>query len=117
MGMSRRTPRGGPVPAAGVRPSDGTRVVTPAQSRSAMERARAAATPSRPARGQLLAERLNADFFREAWLELKKVQWPSRRQARNLALLVVGTSILVGVILGGLDYVFEKIFEFILQVR
>ena len=34
--------------------------------------------PSRPGRVRFLGERLNAQFFREAWSELKKVHWPTR---------------------------------------
>jgi preprotein translocase subunit SecE len=72
-------------------------------------------TPSRPAGGRLLQERLNVTFFQEAVSELRKVHWPTREQARNLTMLVIGVSLAVGMILGAMDYVFEKIFEFVLR--
>ena len=115
MAMSRRTPRGGPVPRAGARASDGARVVTPSPSPAAAERMRAMLTPSRPGRVRLLGERLNAAFFREAWSELRKVHWPTWPQARNLTALVVAFSMVVGMILGGMDFVFSRLFEFVLR--
>jgi preprotein translocase subunit SecE len=116
MAMSRRTPRGGPTP-RGVRTPDGARVVTPAASSAAAERMRAMMTPSgRPGRVRLLGERLNADFFREAWAELRKVHWPTRVQARNLTAMVITVSFAVGMILGGMDFVFARIFEFVLGI-
>lgn len=116
MAMSRRAPRGGPVPAAGVRAAEATRVVTPAVTSAAAERARAAMTPKRPGQVRLLQERLNTEFFREALGELRKVHWPTRQQARNFTALVIGISIAVGIILGGMDYIFTKFFEFVLRL-
>ncbi len=121
MAMSRRGPRGGPTPRAGAGAStDGARVVTAAPSSQAaaerQERMRQAMAPSRPGRVRLLGERLNARFFREAWAELKKVHWPSRVQARNLTAMVVGVAFGVGMILGGMDFVFARVFEFILRI-
>src|SRR3712207_1054638 len=113
MTMSRRGPRGGPIPRAGVRAADGARMVTPAPSTAAAERAREMMAPSRPGRVRPLRERLNVTFFREAWSELRKVHWPTRIQARNLTALVVGISVAVGIILGGMDYVFSRVFGFI----
>ena len=115
MATSRRTPRGGPVPPAGARASDGARVVSPASNPAAGQRLRELMTPSRPGRMSLVGERLNADFFREAAAELRKVHWPTWPQARLLTLLVIGVSFAVGIILGGVDYIFEKLFEFILR--
>ena len=53
-------------------------------------------------------------FLNEAWSELKKVHWPTREQTRTLTMLVIGVSIAVGLLLGGIDLVFEKIFEAVL---
>ena len=71
-------------------------------------------TPSRPGSGRLLQERLNLTFFQEAVAELRKVHWPTREQTRTLTLLVIAVSIAVGLLLGGIDLAFEKIFEAIL---
>jgi preprotein translocase subunit SecE len=63
---------------------------------------------------RLLSERLNGQFFRDAWSELRKVHWPTREQTRTLSLLVIGVSLAIGLLLGGIDLVFEKIFEAVL---
>jgi preprotein translocase subunit SecE len=113
--MATRRQRGGPAPAAGSKLPEGGRLVTPAVSKQVAERMRAAmAPPARPVRRRLFTEQLNAEFFREAWGELKKVHWPTWTQARNLTALVIGVSLVVGMILGGVDYVLSKIFQFIL---
>jgi preprotein translocase subunit SecE len=110
--------RGGPVPSAGgsSRGGDGARLVKASPSKAQAEQMRAAMAPrpgARPVR--LMQERLGADFFREALSELRKVHWPTRQQATNLTGLVIGVSLGVGIILGGVDYIFEKVFELILR--
>ncbi len=45
-------------------------------------------------------------FLREAWQELKKVNWPTPEQARNLTVLVVAISAAVGVFITVFDFVF-----------
>ena len=115
MAMSRRGPRGGPVPRAGAgAASEGARLVTPASSPAA-DRTRQMMAPGRPGRVRFLGERLNAQFFREAWAELRKVVWPTRVQARNLTALVVSVAFVVGMILGGMDFVFSRVFELVLR--
>jgi preprotein translocase subunit SecE len=120
MAMSRRGPRGGPTPRSGARVGvDGARVVTPAPaSPGAADRTRQMMAPSGRSSGnvRLFGERLNAEFFREAWSELRKVHWPTPQQARNLTGLVIGVAFGVGMILGGMDYVYARIFEFILRL-
>ncbi|MDD4924504.1 MAG: preprotein translocase subunit SecE [Dehalococcoidales bacterium] len=53
-------------------------------------------------------------FFGNVIAELKKVTWLSRREAMYLTGLVLLVAVIVGLILGGIDYVFsflvEKIF-------
>ena len=96
------------------RSPEGGKLVTAAPSKTQQERMRQMMTPSRAASGRLLQERLNLTFFQEAVAELRKVHWPTREQTRTLSLLVIGVSIAVGLLLGGIDLVFEKIFEAIL---
>jgi|ERR671922_527086 preprotein translocase subunit SecE len=116
MAMGKRTQRGGPIGVRGTRLPEGARVVTPSSSKAMAQQLRAAMTPSRPSRMRVVPERLNVDFFREAWAELRKVHWPTWEQARNFTALVIAVSALVGIILGGVDYLFEKAFELVLQV-
>ena len=114
MSVGKRAMRGGPAGATGKLP-EGARLVTPSQSKAQTERMRATMTPSRPA-GRMMQERLNLTFFQEAIAELRKVHWPTREQARNLTVLVIGVSLGVGLILGAMDYVFSKAFELVLRI-
>jgi preprotein translocase subunit SecE len=50
-------------------------------------------------------------FIREAMAEIKKVIWPDRETTRNLTLVVIAVSIVLGVLLGGIDYVLFQLFE------
>jgi preprotein translocase subunit SecE len=48
-------------------------------------------------------------FFRDTLSELKKVVWPSRREASHLTTIVIIVSIAVGLILGAVDLFFSRI--------
>lgn len=48
-------------------------------------------------------------YVREVVQELKKVSWPSLEQTRNMTILVVVVSLLVGVYVGGLDFLFSRL--------
>jgi preprotein translocase subunit SecE len=48
-------------------------------------------------------------FLRETRDELKKVVWPSRQEIIRLTVVVITISLIVGIFLGGLDFVFVKI--------
>lgn len=41
-------------------------------------------------------------------MELDKVVWPTKRQALELTVLVVVISVIVGVYVGGLDFLFTS---------
>jgi len=49
-------------------------------------------------------------FFTEAIAELKKAHWPTRQELFRLSLLVLVLCIVIGAILGILDYGFTKLF-------
>lgn len=46
-------------------------------------------------------------FFQEVQIEMKKVTWPTKNQAVNYTIAVVGISVGVAAFLGGLDYLFS----------
>jgi preprotein translocase subunit SecE len=50
-------------------------------------------------------------FLDEAWSELKKVNWPTREQTRNLTVLVFVISAAVGVYIAGFDLLFFQAFR------
>jgi len=50
-------------------------------------------------------------FIKEARVELRKVNWPTREQTIKYTGLVVGLSLAVALFLGTLDYLFEYILK------
>ncbi len=50
-------------------------------------------------------------YLKEVRVELKKVVWPTREEVAKLTLIVVAISAIVGIYLGGLDYIFTKSLE------
>ena len=48
-------------------------------------------------------------FVTETVAELKKVTWLSWNEALRLTALVLGISVVVGLVLGGLDYLFSEV--------
>ena len=48
-------------------------------------------------------------FVQDSWQELKKVNWPTPQQARNLTVLVLVVSTAVAVFISAFDYVFGLI--------
>ncbi len=50
-------------------------------------------------------------FYRETLSEIRKVIWPDRETTRSLTLLVIALSIVLGIMLGGIDFVLYQIFE------
>ena len=54
-------------------------------------------------------------FLKETRDELKKVVWPQRIEVIRLTVIVMAISVIVGVLLGGLDLVFTKALEIIVK--
>lgn len=54
-------------------------------------------------------------FLRQVRQELKKVEWPTRQQTIRLTGLVIIASILVGVYIGALDWVFTYLLTFLVK--
>ena len=50
-------------------------------------------------------------FVRDTRSEINKVVWPDRETTRNLTLLVIALSVVLGILLGGLDYILFQVFE------
>jgi preprotein translocase subunit SecE len=53
-------------------------------------------------------------FLGEVQTELHHVTWPTRQETIRLTLMVIGVTLIAGVYLGGLDYVFTQLMGFIL---
>ena len=56
-----------------------------------------------------------AQFLSEVRSELRKVVWPTRREAANLTMLVIAMSVAMGVILGVVDYAFSELFRVLVR--
>ena len=54
-------------------------------------------------------------FLRETYDELKKVVWPTRSEVLRLTVVVITISVIIGLYIGGIDYVFTKLTELILK--
>lgn len=57
-----------------------------------------------------LIQKINV-FFKEVWVELKRVSWLSRKEVVRYTLIVLGLTIAVAAFLGGLDYLFTEIIK------
>ena len=79
--------------------------VGPAQPRSG------AAIGPATGRVRFLPGMLQPAWFREILIELRKVQWPTVQETRNLTLVVLVVSAALGMFLGGLDAGFNWLIE------
>lgn len=50
-----------------------------------------------------------ANYFSEVLREVKKVSWPSKEQTQEKTLLVLVVSVIIGLYIGILDFVFAKL--------
>jgi len=49
------------------------------------------------------------NYLKEVRLEIKKINWPTKREALKYTLLVVGVSLTIAVFLGLFDFLFTLI--------
>lgn len=56
-----------------------------------------------------------AKFLTEVKAELYKVTWPTKNEVIRLTGVVIIISLIVGVFVGGLDYIFTKTIELLLK--
>jgi len=52
-------------------------------------------------------------LFRDTMTEIRKVAWPDQQTSRSLTLLVIGMACVLGALLGGIDALFVRIWEWI----
>ncbi len=50
-------------------------------------------------------------FFKEVWVEMRRVSWLSRNDVIKYTLTVLGVTIGAAIFLGGLDYIFTEIIK------
>ena len=55
-------------------------------------------------------------YSRQTWAELKKVRWPSRREAINLTAIVLLTTVAMSAFLGVVDWLSGQLFSFLINI-
>ncbi len=103
--LRRHPVQGKQKPARTARPSRATAAAGPGTG----QRSVAPARSPLPAGG--LRGLMRPQWFRDVTSELRKVTWPTRTETRDLTLVVVVVSAVLGLFLGGLDYGFNWIIE------
>jgi len=51
------------------------------------------------------------NYLKDAFAEMRKVTWPTKKETYNYTILVIGASLAMAVFLGGLDYLFNWAIE------
>jgi len=54
-------------------------------------------------------------FLKEVQDELKKVVWPTRDEVIRLTFVVVAVSLVVGLFLGGIDFILTKLTQVLIK--
>ena len=54
-------------------------------------------------------------LFRDLKSEIRKVNWPTPRQAANMTAVIVALSAALGIFLGAVDFTFQELFRLLLQ--
>ncbi len=115
--------KGGGVPeSAGAPPVDEGTVKAAASVDAAEEIKRTAKLKPEPAKSQPAKAAAKAPkekgrlrtFLRSSWAELKRVQWPDRKQMSTMTSIVIGFVIIAGAYLGAIDWVAQKIVNFLI---
>ncbi len=57
-----------------------------------------------------ITQKINV-FFKEVWVELKRVSWLSRKDVLRYTLIVIAATFVVAAFLGGLDYIFTFVIK------
>jgi len=50
-------------------------------------------------------------LYRETAAEIKRVNWPDQETTRNLTIVVIGISVVLGILLGGIDFLLLRLLE------
>jgi preprotein translocase subunit SecE len=69
---------------------------------------------AKAATGKQSGENAIIRYFRETWFELKKVSWPTRREALNLTGMVIVVATFLAIVLSLMDWVFSNVFSLFL---
>lgn len=56
-----------------------------------------------------------ARYFRQTWAELKKTNWPTRREAFRMTAIVLAVTVAMSAMLGVIDWLFSLLFSFLIK--
>jgi preprotein translocase subunit SecE len=84
-------------------------------TRAASKKPKAGSKRSSGKKGARRQENAIVRYFRATWAELKKVHWPTRREATNLTLIVLVTTAAMSAFLGIVDYVSALLFSYLIN--
>lgn len=62
---------------------------------------------------QLKARNFRIRYIADVFGELKKVTWPTREEAWRLTVTVIMITVTVGLILGGIDFIFSEFMKLV----
>lgn len=84
-----------------------------AKAKASEPKAKGGAAPAKKAaepkqRGRFIA------FLRSSWAELRRVQWPDRKQITTMTTIVIGFVIIAGVYLGVIDWAANELVNLII---
>jgi preprotein translocase subunit SecE len=71
---------------------------------------------SQRTKGGRRKENAIARYFRQTWAELRKVRWPTRREAANLSLIVLTVTVAMSAFLGVIDWLSSLLFSFLIEL-
>lgn len=71
---------------------------------------------ARRAKGGKRRENAIVRYFRQTWAELKKVRWPTRREATNLSLIVLAVTVVMSAFLGVVDRLSDLLFSLLIDL-
>jgi len=57
-----------------------------------------------------------AEYLRDTRGELRKVSWPTRKQATNLTLIVLAVTVVMAAFLGAIDFLFATLVSLIVSL-
>lgn len=57
-----------------------------------------------------------AEYLRDTRGELRKVSWPTRKQATNLTLIVLAVTVAMAIFLGTVDFLFQTLIGLIVAL-
>jgi preprotein translocase subunit SecE len=49
------------------------------------------------------------DYLKDSFSELKKVNWPTKKEVVNLVLIILASVIIAGAIIGAIDFLLTKV--------